>query len=220
MNIPRLHAFFALVLICPILAAQEESAQPIKRIEGTPTRDPEVALPTVPVQQPEADEAESPTVQPIAEPMVEPVAEPIPEPIAADSGLQIVIELIDDDRVLNGELLDIGDLELQTAFGPASIPLAEVLGIRLARSATDTTTVVLHNGDMVSGQVDIRSLLIQTSWGKSEVNGANLASIYFRKNLSWKSLDLLAGSRWTLVETKDETSSRAKPPRASALAKQ
>ncbi|QDV71005.1 hypothetical protein Poly24_47380 [Rosistilla carotiformis] len=217
MNIRRIVAFIALVLICPVLVAQEEpAAAPIQRLEGTPTRAAEVELPVAPTPEPKQES--SVLEQEI--PVEAPVIEPIPVPAEDDSALNIVIELIEDDRVLNGELLDIGDLKLQTAFGPASIPLAEVLGIRLSRSVTDVTTVVLNNGDMLTGQVDIRSLLILTKWGKSEVNGANLASIFFAKNLRWESLDLLAGSRWTLVQNTTDASSSATPPRASALAKQ
>lgn len=131
--------------------------------------------------------------------------EPAEEPNAG--GLNsIVIELIQDDRVLNGELLDIGDLHIETAFGMAAIPLKKVLGIRMARTASESTTVVLHNGDMITGQVDIKSLLVRTKWGKSEVNGSNLASIFFGKGLTWESLDLLAGPRWTLAQVKPSSS--------------
>lgn len=236
MNIPRVCVFLGLVLICPFLTAQDEAAtEPIQRLEGTPTRAPEVALPTAKaeaskpaepntesVDQPELSvlQSDADKIEPVVEPIAEAAVEPIAEPIEDDSALNIVIELIEDDRVLNGELLDIGDLKLQTAFGPASIPLVKVLGIRLSRTPTDITTVVLHNGDMLTGQVDIRSLLVQTKWGKSEVNGGNLASIFFRKNLTWESLDLLAGARWTLVQTNTDASSSAAPPRASTLAKQ
>lgn len=117
--------------------------------------------------------------------------------------LPVVVELLDDVRDLNGSLLDTNDLEVQTAFGVAKMPLKEVLGIRLPRSETDVTTVVLHNGDMITGSVDIENLLVQTSWGKSEVNGGNLASIFFDQGLSWKSLKLLSGERWTLEKTEE-----------------
>ena len=143
----------------------------------------------------------------------------IDAPAVDDESLKIVIDLIEDDRILNGVLLDTNNLIVETAFGPASIPLVEVLGIRLSRSATEITTVVLHNGDMITGQVNIRTLMIRTNWGKSEVNGSNLASIFFRKGLAWKSLDLLAGPRWTLVEV-EPGDSATKKPRSQTLAAQ
>ena len=124
-----------------------------------------------------------------------PDAKPSVEP------LDIVIELTDDVRELKGSLLDTNDLEIKTAFGPVKIPLKEVLGIRMSREDDDITTFVLHNGDMITGSVDVRNLLVQTSWGKSEINGTNLASIFFAPGLKWEPLKLLAGKRWTLAET-------------------
>lgn len=133
---------------------------------------------------------------------------------ASATPLPVVIELLDDVRDLNGSLLDTDDLEVKTAFGSAKMPLSEVLGIRLPREADDTTTVVLHNGDMITGKVDIQNLLVQTSWGKSEVNGNNLASIFFDEGLRWTQLKLLAGDRWTLA--KDEEDAPAATRQASA----
>lgn len=137
-----------------------------------------------------------------------PIAEPESRLRAADAKpqgqpLPVVIELLDDVRDLNGSLLDTNDLEVTTAFGVAKMPLDEVLGIRMARDESDTTTIVLHNGDIITGRVDIKNLLVQTSWGKSEVNGNNLASIFFDQGLSWKGLKLLAGEKWTLEKAEE-----------------
>lgn len=126
-----------------------------------------------------------------------PDAKPTVEP------LPVVVELLDDVRDLVGSLLDTNDLEVQTAFGVAKMPLKEVLGIRLARAEDDVTTVVLHNGDIITGSVSIENLLVQTSWGKSEVNGTNLGSIFFDQGLSWKGLKLLAGEKWTLEKVEE-----------------
>jgi hypothetical protein len=115
--------------------------------------------------------------------------------------LAVVIELTDDVRELKGSLLDTNDMEIKTAFGPVKIPLKEVLGIRMARETSEITTIILHNGDMITGAVDIKNLLVQTSWGKSEINGNNLASIFFAPGLKWAPLKLLAGDRWMLAET-------------------
>ncbi|MEZ6089215.1 MAG: hypothetical protein R3C05_14530 [Pirellulaceae bacterium] len=195
----------ALVVLGSTLQAQDQPEKPsIEKKEGNPT----------PADGIEALKAEDVKADDDAE------AIDFAAAAAEEDQWNIVIELIDDDRVLNGELLDTENLVVQTAFGPASIPLLKVLGIRMARSATDTTTIVLHNGDMITGQVDIRSLLIRTKWGKSEVNGANLASIYFDEGLTWESLDLLAGPRWTLVNAKTDTSSTRNPSKGTALASQ
>ncbi|QDV70152.1 hypothetical protein Poly24_38710 [Rosistilla carotiformis] len=139
-------------------------------------------------------------LQPIAEPesrLRAPDAKPQVQP------LPVVVELLDDVRDLNGSLLDTNDLEVKTAFGIAKMPLTEVLGIRMARDETELTTIVLHNGDIITGKVDIQNLLVQTSWGKSEVNGNNLGSIFFDEGLSWKGLKLLAGEKWTLEKAEE-----------------
>ena len=156
----------------------------------------------------------------------EDVAEPLVDLEPVDPGPPlIVIELINDDRILNGVLLDLGDMRIQTAFGAADIPLSKILGIRLARDAadaTDVTTIVLRNGDMITGEVNINSLMIQTNWGRSELNGQNLASIFFEQGLAWQSLDLLAGPRWTLIKTEpdSQSTSSTESPAASELAQQ
>ena len=133
--------------------------------------------------------------------------------VLVDGKFMIVVELAKDDRVLNGELLDVEDLKLQTAFGVAAIPKEEILAIRLAREVGDFTTVVLHNGDMITGDVEIGSLMVLTRWGRSEVNGSSLASIFFREGLTWKKLKLLAGERWTVEEAIEDAPA---PVRASA----
>lgn len=168
---------------------------------------------------PKPEEKEKPAAKKEAVEEAKP-AKPVNPPVEVegDKPLAIVIELIEDDRELNGVLLDMDDLKVDTAFGPAAIPLSKILGIRMSRSETDTTTVVLHNGDMITGKVEIKSLLIRTNWGRSELNGGNLASIFFGKNLSWKSLDLLAGPRWTLEESSGESRASNAKSKANQLA--
>ncbi|MEZ6089470.1 MAG: hypothetical protein R3C05_15865 [Pirellulaceae bacterium] len=157
-------------------------------IVAAQTTTPAASSATATATQPKA-QRESRLRAPDAKPTVEP--------------LPVVVELLDDVRDLVGSLLDTNDLEVQTAFGIAKMPLKEVLGIRLARDEDEVTTVVLHNGDIITGSVSIENLLVQTSWGKSEVNGTNLGSIFFDQGLSWKSLKLLAGEKWTLEKAEE-----------------
>ena len=61
------------------------------------------------------------------------------------------------------------------------------------------TTVVLHNGDNLTGAVQLDQVVIQTEWGRAEINGNHVASILFTPGLKWTSETGLNGMRWKLV---------------------
>jgi hypothetical protein len=111
---------------------------------------------------------------------------------------------------LEGTLLSATELTMKTSFGEASIPLNEVAGIRLAEAGNGTTTVILHNGDSITGGTELEKLDIVTEWGQAEVNGANISSILFTQGLKWETATGFSGSRWTLIESATTTST-AKP---------
>ena len=100
---------------------------------------------------------------------------------------------------IRGTLADSTELPMRTSFGSASIPLAEVAGIRLASEGNATTTVVLHNGDTITGATELNKIVVDTEWGKAEVNGDSLGSILFAQGLKWTSASGLNGVRWSLV---------------------
>jgi hypothetical protein len=102
--------------------------------------------------------------------------------------------------VLTGTLLDETELPMRTSFGQASIPLAEVAGIKMAQEGNSTTTVMLHNGDTITGAVDLPRVNIETEWGKAQINGPNVAAILFTPGLEWVKDTGLSGDRWKLVE--------------------
>lgn len=102
---------------------------------------------------------------------------------------------------IRGTLADSTELPMRTSFGSASIPLAEVAGIRLASEGNATTTVVLHNGDTITGATELNKIVVDTEWGKAEVNGDSIGSILFAQGLKWTSASGLNGVRWSLVSS-------------------
>ena len=118
--------------------------------------------------------------------------------------LTVSIGLIEDTR-LNGTLIDSTSIAIKTAFGEASIPLSEVAGTRLPAVEDTSTTVVMLNGDSITGATDLKFISIETTWGSAKINGQNIATMQFVPGLTWKSSESLGGKRWTLTEATPQT---------------
>ena len=151
---------------------------------------------------------------PVAEPV--PIAVAVAEPTKSSSArpLSITVTLLSD-TVLSGTLTDTREVMMKTSFGEATIPLSEVAGIRLASSDDAMTTVVMLNGDSITGATDIQKLIVETEWGTATINGTSVGSVLFVPGLSWNSLSGLNGKRWSLVDVKKETSASAIPTATS-----
>ncbi len=137
-------------------------------------------------------------------PVAEPIAVAIPVARVTDhSGrpLSVSVTLMSE-TVLAGTLTDTRELTMKTSFGDATIPLSEVAGIRLASADDSMTTVVMLNGDAITGATDIRQLIVETEWGTATINGNSVASIMLVPGLNWNSMAGLNGKRWTLVDAK------------------
>ena len=132
------------------------------------------------------------------------VAKPVARAVAKPTKvrpLSVNIELISKTKI-NGTLTDTSALEMRTSFGIASIPLSEVAGIRLASADNASTTVVMLNGDSVTGATDIKLMTVETEWGTATINGQNIASVLFVPGLTWNPQVGLNGKRWNLANTK------------------
>ncbi len=116
--------------------------------------------------------------------------------------LTVSIQLLRSDLVLTGALTDSTMLSLRTAFGEASIPLAEVAGVRFPSGQDTTTTLVMLNGDSITGASDVKTVTVETEWGSAKINGENISSMMFVPGLEWQNTKGLNGSRWTLTEAK------------------
>ena len=146
-----------------------------------------------------AQQADPPraTAAPAAKATPAPKAKPQPGPLSAAI-------LLTNGRELVGTLVDTTELPMRTSFGQANIPLSEVAGVKFAQEGNATTTVVLHNGDTLTGATDLPRLSIETEWGKAQINGPNMVSILFSQGLTWVSDKGLNGMRWKLAEKQPE----------------
>jgi len=102
---------------------------------------------------------------------------------------------------------------LLASFGTASIPLSEVAGVRFASANDATTTVVMLNGDSITGATDIKLITVETERGTASVNGPSVASIMFVPGSQWNPQSGLSGKRWSLSDV--ETGEPASAPPAA-----
>jgi hypothetical protein len=132
------------------------------------------------------------------------VAKPVARAVAKPTKvrpLSVNIDLIGKTKIA-GTLTDTSTLEMRTAFGIANIPLSEVAGIRLASADNASTTVVMLNGDSITGATDIKLMTVETEWGTATINGQNISSVLFVPGLTWNPQSGLNGKRWNLANTK------------------
>ena len=124
--------------------------------------------------------------------------------------LSVTVGLVSTNEI-EGTLTDTTQLQMQTSFGTASIPLSEVAGVRFASANDSTTTVVMLNGDSITGATDVKLITVETEWGTASINGPSIASIMFVPGLKWNPQSGLNGKRWSLSDEKKST-----PPPAAA----
>ncbi len=122
----------------------------------------------------------------------------------------VTISLLDGMK-LQGELTEVDQWTMKTSFGTTNLPLSTVAGMRMAQEGNAMTTVVLHNGDNLTGAVQLDQVVIQTEWGRAEINGNHIASILFTPGLKWSSETGLNGMRWRLVADEPGRTTPAAP---------
>ena len=106
---------------------------------------------------------------------------------------------------ISGTLVEVDVLSIKTAFGEASIPLSEIAGIRFPHGDDVSTSVVMLNGDSITGATDIKMVTIETDWGTAKINGSAIQSILFVPNLKWSAAPGISGKRWSLQDVKAPT---------------
>ncbi len=115
--------------------------------------------------------------------------------------LTVSAEVVGDVK-FTGTLVDSSSLQMKTAFGEAQIPLTEVAGVRFASGDDTSTTVVMLNGDSITGATETKFVTIETEWGSAKINGSSLTSLLFVPGLQWQSSTSINGKRWSLIEGK------------------
>ena len=125
--------------------------------------------------------------------------------------LSVAVDLISKTQ-LKGTLTDTTQLDMQTSFGVANIPLSEVAGIKFASADDASTTVVMLNGDSITGATDVKLVTVETEWGIASINGSSIASILFVPGVTWNPQSGLNGQRWNLANLKKEQPNKAPAP--------
>ncbi|MEM9586317.1 MAG: hypothetical protein AAGA03_03475 [Planctomycetota bacterium] len=136
-----------------------------------------------------------PTAKPVA-------ATPVAKATPAIRPLSVTVDLISKTKIA-GTLTDTTQLEMKTSFGAAQIPLSEVAGIKFASADDASTTVVMLNGDSITGATDVKLITVETEWGVAQINGSSISSILFvGDDVVWSPVAGLNGKRWNLAEKK------------------
>jgi len=128
--------------------------------------------------------------------------------------LTVATELVGETRI-TGTLVDSTALQMKTSFGEAQIPLTEIAGVRFATGDETSTTVMMLNGDSITGATETKFITVETEWGTAKINGSSLVSMLFVPGLQWESSNGLNGKRWSLVEAKPSSNSQPRSPSLS-----
>lgn len=140
-------------------------------------------------------------------------AKPVAKAVAKVRPLSVTADLLGTTK-LSGTLMDTTALEMRTSFGVANIPLSEVAGIRFASAENASTTVVMLNGDSITGATDVKQITVETEWGTAAINGPNVEALLFVPGLAWSSHTGLNGKRWILANNK--TGAASLPTKSTA----
>ena len=82
---------------------------------------------------------------------------------------------------LTGELLELASIKVNTSFGEVAIPMEKVDGIKMNIGSSGKAVIAFKNGDMITGNVDLGSLVLKTNWGKAHVDPIHIETITLSK---------------------------------------
>lgn len=102
---------------------------------------------------------------------------------------------------LEGSPVEVDAVKMASLFGEATIPLHTIAGIRFAQKPTEQSTIVLLNGDALTGEINLSELKCVAEWGTAAVNVSHIVSVVFRPDLTWSSVPTPNGDRWQLKKT-------------------
>ena len=110
---------------------------------------------------------------------------------------QIEVKLRDTTKFM-GAAADIEEIKLETVFGEVELPLSTIAGVRFATDDAERTTVVLLNGDSLTGVVLVEEFKLTTTWGQATVQTHSIQSITMVPDMTWASESAPGGIRWKL----------------------
>lgn len=106
------------------------------------------------------------------------------------------------DMELSGTPIDLETITVNSLFGEAKLPMHTVAGVRFAQKADEQTTIVLQNGDVITGELGMESLKLVSEWGEATVNIPHIETIVFRSDLAWTPVNTGNGTRWRLTKVR------------------
>ena len=102
---------------------------------------------------------------------------------------------------IGGTPIDLKDLKVSGLVGQINVPVHTIAGIRFPKKAGEMSTIILHNGDSLTGEVAMSQLKLVSQWGEAAVNTQEIDYVMFRDDLAWGTASTLAGNRWTLSKS-------------------
>ena len=144
---------------------------------------------------------------------------PVEKMESSSRPLNLTVELTTGNTI-SGTLVEADVVNIKTAFGEAAIPLSEIAGLRFATREDVTTTVVMINGDSITGATDVKLITVETDWGTAKINGSSIQSLLLIPNLKWQASSGVSGKRWALVDSKTSESTTQSLPQPSAAPNQ
>ena len=111
------------------------------------------------------------------DPDASPMAQPKPKP---DGRITVNLK---DGSCLIGRPKELSTIKFKAKFGEISVPLKSVDGVRCASTDEPSptndgrVTLAFKNGDMLSGELELNELELESTWGKTTVAVEHISSI-------------------------------------------
>ena len=115
--------------------------------------------------------------------------------------LTVTVEMLGGQKI-TGTLTEITELPIRSSFGEVKVPLSQVAGVKLASADDPSTTIILKNGDSVTGATDLQTVSVDTEWGSAKINGSSITSLLLLPDYKWTSTIGISGKRWSLQDIK------------------
>ncbi len=106
---------------------------------------------------------------------------------------------LNDNKVMEGNVDGLNNFDLDCKFGPVTIPMEHIAGIRFHADGEDQAVVVLTNGDAVTGKPTVKAVSLKTSWGQADIEPEYMDSLTTSRSAAFSREDNPDfGQRWVL----------------------
>jgi len=108
---------------------------------------------------------------------------------------------INSQRGIYGRLKDFEKLTIKTQFGKVDIPSEEIAGIRFNDGKSNRVFIVLKKGDVFSGQINLKSITVESRWGDQTLKLSELESLTLNREIVFLR-DAINPKRWRLQSSR------------------